>query len=286
MQLAIFYLLLGALLAVSLPRPGRGEAQLQITNLTKNVAELVYTDPSSGLGLRVASAPDSLYLSSLDGRSFVAAGEAGGSLRLISLGRSMFIQEKSSTGKSRDFAVPDAYTGILSNADQAVLQDLVHILNASGMTQDSDSRLWDALLTILNCPEVELLQSAVAALGSTGVTGVEYPSVLPFYMAALRLDQLVQRSNLTSGSSRFPERARELMDNGLTDDCLSECPPCPYQECLGLCGYSCNCWKWVCGDCCYHLGCYDHDICCREKFVRTACLFPFNFKCEYNYSCN
>ena len=30
--------------------------------------------------------------------------------------------------------------------------------------------------------------------------------------------------------------------------------------CAGICGPGCKtCWKFVCGDCCYHLGCTRHD---------------------------
>lgn len=254
------------------------EERLSITELTDRMVDLVYTDLPSGRGLRVVSAQDSLYINTLDGRSIVAAEEASGStdgsLRLISIGRNMFIQAQTS-----DFLVPDAFAGILSNGNNAVLQDLMQILiNSSDIMHESDNRLRDSVLTILSS-EGKLLLDAVAALSSAGITGVEYPSVLPFYMAALRLAQLVQRSNLTSHVDR-------ALSQGETEDCLNECPPCQYQQCLGMCGYSCNCWKWVCGDCCYHLGCYEHDICCRKKFVRTACLIPLNFKCGSGYNCN
>ena len=259
----------------SLAAHASGVEQLKLTSFTTGLIELTYTDVSSGLGLQVASTADSLHISTLDGRSLVAAREAnGGTLRLISLGRNMFIQAKTGREESRDFSVPDAFTGVLSNANGDVLWDLVRILNTSTSTQESDAALWESLLQILGYPETELLHSAATALGMAGVTGLEYPSVLPFYMAAMRL-QLLQGNNFTTTSVRR-----------VTEDCLSVCPPCPYQDCLGLCGYGCNCWKWVCGDCCYHLGCYEHDICCREKFVRTACLFPFNFRCESGYTCN
>ena len=250
--------------------------QLWVANLTTATAELSYSDPSSDLGLHVLSSSDSLYISTLDGRCLIAADQAHGKpIRLVSLGRSMFIHVKTGSGESKDLFVPDAYTGVLHNSDWAVLRDWVRIFNSSSSEQESQIRLEEALLSVLSYPEAELLQLAAAALGETGVTGLQYPSVLPFYLTAMRLGQLLQGSTATA-----------RMEADLTEDCLSECPPCPCQECLGLCGYSCNCWKWVCGDCCYHLGCYEHDICCREKFVRTACLFPFNFKCESGYTCN
>ena len=265
-------------IAVALAGQTAGEGELYVVNLTTTAAELTYVNPSSGRGLHVLSSHDSLYISTLDGRSLVAADEAiGESLRLISLGQTMFIQVKTASAESRDVSVPDAYTGILNNADWTVLRDLVRILNSSSADQESHARLCESLLTILSYPEADLLQSAAVSLGETGVTGRDFPSVMPFYMTVLQLSQL-QGGNVTTGSRADPPR--------VTDDCLSTCPPCPYQECLGLCGYSCNCWKWVCGDCCYHLGCYEHDICCRKKFVRTACLLPFGFKCESGYTCS
>lgn len=257
--------------------------ELNITSLTDRVVEFVFTDLTLGRGLRVVSAQGSLHIQTLNGRSLVSARELEASersLRLISIGRDTFIQAKTSAGKSRDFFVPEAYVSILTRRENAVLRDLVHILNTSDTLRENDSsRLRESVFTILSYPEGNMLQNAAAALGNAGLSGVQYPAVLPFYMATLRLAQLVRRNNVT-------DPVNSALPRGVREDCLSECPPCPYQECLGLCGYGCNCWKWVCGDCCYHLGCYEHDICCRQKFVRTACLFPFSFKCESGYNCD
>lgn len=38
--------------------------------------------------------------------------------------------------------------------------------------------------------------------------------------------------------------------------------PC-HNDCFGMCGNGCSCWKWVCGDCCIHVGCLTHDVTCR-----------------------
>lgn len=276
----LYFICAVALMKFSLIRCSSEEEQLNITSLTDRVVEFVFTDLTLGRGLRVVSAQDSLHIQTLNGRSLVSAREASeNSQRLISIGSDTFIQAKTSTGKSRDFFVPEEFVSILSR-ENAVLRDLVNILNTSDTVRENDSsRLREAVCSILSCPEGKMLQNAVAALGNAGLTGVQYPGVLPFYMATLRLTQLVRRSNVT-------DPVNSALPRGVREDCLSECPPCPYQKCLGLCGYGCNCWKWVCGDCCYHLGCYEHDICCRQKFVRMACLFPFGFKCESGYNCD
>lgn len=60
------------------------------------------------------------------------------------------------------------------------------------------------------------------------------------------------------------------------------------QECFGMCGKKCWCWHWVCGDCCLHKGCLQHDACCRyanPQYLSTYCLLPFvyGFNCENGY---
>lgn len=54
------------------------------------------------------------------------------------------------------------------------------------------------------------------------------------------------------------------------------------NKCLGMCGPRCWCWKLVCNDCCYHKGCYEHDLCCRKRQFSGYCLLPFlhNFGCD------
>ena len=52
------------------------------------------------------------------------------------------------------------------------------------------------------------------------------------------------------------------------------------NKCLGMCGLSCWCWKWVCGNCCCNRGCYEHDLCCRHSWLSTYCFLPFGFSCS------
>lgn len=60
-------------------------------------------------------------------------------------------------------------------------------------------------------------------------------------------------------------------------------------ECFGMCGKLCWCWDWVCGDCCLHRGCLQHDACCRctnPHYLSTYCLLPFiyGFDCNHGYN--
>lgn len=47
------------------------------------------------------------------------------------------------------------------------------------------------------------------------------------------------------------------------------------NNCLGMCGPKCWCWKVVCDDCCFHQGCFEHDKCCRKSKFSSYCLLPF-----------
>lgn len=60
------------------------------------------------------------------------------------------------------------------------------------------------------------------------------------------------------------------------------------RGCFGMCGAQCWCWDWLCGDCCLHQGCLQHDACCRHakpEYLSTYCLLPFiyGFDCKRGY---
>ena len=71
----------------------------------------------------------------------------------------------------------------------------------------------------------------------------------------------------------------------LCEDCFHghecTCGHCPFvEDCLGMCGRGCSCWRFVCGDCCVWPGCMKHDLICRESFISFGCLLPLNFACN------
>ena len=141
---------------------------------------------------------------------------------------------------------------------------------------DHNTPLPDAIQELMKVEEVGLLEEVAEAVGQKGLTGKDTPAAMPFFAFALKVTQLqTKRDNTFIRNATRVQRA----------DCLSTCPPCPNNNCFGMCGKGCSCWSWVCGDCCYHMGCYDHDKCCEERFIQTRCLFPFGFRCDQPYSC-
>ena len=142
---------------------------------------------------------------------------------------------------------------------------------------DHDTPLSDAVQRIMGMKEIRLLEKAAEAVGQRGINGRDTPAALPFFMFALRLTQLHIKGAYSNTTMTQRHQKRQ--------SCFDTCPPCPDDECYGQCGYGCTCWEWTCGDCCYHLGCFDHDTCCREDFFQIRCLLPFGFRCDSNYSC-
>jgi hypothetical protein len=56
---------------------------------------------------------------------------------------------------------------------------------------------------------------------------------------------------------------------------------CPLvEDCVGMCGRLCTCWSWLCGDCCFKTGCYQHDLKCGRRFLSLACIIPIGFHCD------
>ena len=131
-------------------------------------------------------------------------------------------------------------------------------------------------------PAVRLLEPAAQALGKDlGVTGTENPASLLFYHTTIKLTEarmMNSETKTTSISSYFDNYARIQKYPNCN---LRSCPPCKKDECIGLCGRLCNCWIWICGNCCKHDGCLLHDLCCiRHGFYTWRCLFPFGILCN------
>ena len=144
---------------------------------------------------------------------------------------------------------------------------------------------------LLEHPAVQLLESVSYALGNDlGLTGRSEPASMPFHMLSLALTTASQkriRSRDPVWSALDQIYGSLLAKSQAYPNCnLDSCPPCPEDNCVGMCGRGCTCWRHVCQDCCYHRGCRDHDICCRREGLSSpSCLFPFLLSCDTEYRC-
>ena len=259
-----------------------------------------YMSPELGCGIVFNSTRDSLAVTTLNGSRLVSAEERVGPIRLITLGDREFIQHRvvdpndAESGAVRDYAIPKYHGSFAGSQDHGKfahllgkLKKLDHNIHAK-VLQKSMQR-------ILTEPEIQLLHDAAVAMGQRGITGRGYPSALPLYMTAMRFssnnpsttitsDDLPPQSDTHTYDEKQPEHFFTRMKRS-SQTCLTKCPPCKSKKCLGLCGRGCTCWKWACDNCCYHKGCYYHDLCCRKNPYSLACWVPLEFDCDKKYIC-
>ena len=142
------------------------------------------------------------------------------------------------------------------------------------------------LSRILDLPEeIQMIVDAAKMMGSQGMSGERSPALRLLFAHALTLDRLLN-SNDDAGAQNFAAHHGQVGRVAQsTCTAFPECTEerCPEgRECIGLCGLQCNCWEFLCGDCCTHQGCRDHDLCCERNIF--LCLFPVTFSCN-SFSC-
>lgn len=144
--------------------------------------------------------------------------------------------------------------------------------------QEEDARAHDALVEmsleeLAQTRQSILMEETAFALGTKhGIIGSENPEVLPLYMMAMHLSRMRKETATATASlcgSKCPSGGCDVQSRSGDKYCSSatqnECPPCRSNDCFGMCGNSCCCWEWACGDCCWHNLCYGHDICCEKQ---------------------
>jgi hypothetical protein len=121
-------------------------------------------------------------------------------------------------------------------------------VSTSGFAWSGDTHVMDEMLAL---PEIKQLPTLSRALGARGITGMDYPAVLALHKVA--------QQAAMAFSVKVPQLSNVSAEKAYCDGY-----PNSGDGCFGMCGPGCDCWSWVCGDCCYHYGCAVHDNWCRE----------------------
>lgn len=140
------------------------------------------------------------------------------------------------------------------------------------------SQYQEALRALREIPELLLIDQAATALRDNS-TSLEILS--PFY-------GLLYNLLMTSGVEIPPElQAPDMADETADQYGAKEtrCSQPTEHDCRGMCGAGCNCWEWVCGDCCFHQSCHQHDLCCKHAPLSLYCLFPVGIFDGLHISC-
>ena len=121
-----------------------------------------------------------------------------------------------------------------------------------------------------NTANIELLSKALGE--QLGEEGRNSPSVMSIHLAAKSMAFLERTTRDISGTC--PNKEAQF--------CLNK----PIgSDCEGMCGRGTSCWSIICDDCCYHEGCYQHDVCCEKYgYFSWKCLDVTSFSCD-SFTC-
>jgi hypothetical protein len=135
--------------------------------------------------------------------------------------------------------------------------------SAAGGTVPPGSGDTSALAAFINSPEAPILPWLSRELGLSGITGVDYPAsfMLHSFGVTMARAHAITLPPLPPSVSTNASAKDYYSDNGAYCDGYSNEWG---SDCLGMCGPGCSCWQWVCGDCCVHYGCLNHDEACRD----------------------
>ena len=213
------------------------------------------------------------------------------SVLTMTIGDTKFVASQNIPGrglpKYSDYVVPQAFHHHVEfGARQNHIPDAIMQYLDS---QSANATRQEAVENIVSRGQADLIVEAAKALGGAGFMGPGNPAIQQFYALAMRLDKFKDRMMQQSQSTKSndvlsPLRVKKQTCSGCTTG------RCPYygdqtRNCHGMCGRNCDCWSILCGDCCVHQGCLEHDDCCTKYgFWSFACLTPFGFSCS-GYSC-
>ena len=128
-----------------------------------------------------------------------------------------------------------------------------------------------------------------------------HPLLMRFHMFAMTLeakygsnDSVVPERRWSNEDGRYKERKtkfghvrkkRTLFQEEKENSCQDLRSDPNNNDCLGMCGYGCSCWYFICGNCCQNQLCFEHDKCCRHDMYTINCLIPIvhSLSCEDGY---
>lgn len=218
---------------------------------------------------------------------------------IMRMRENVFIADGSQTARRQDSEFYHVPQDIANQVETAVIENVAlpySFLQNLDLNVDTKKRFDLLGESLALSQDVDLVVAAAQALGERGVIGSENPAALQFYSLAMNLQKMrgrIQRREEqrykayataveTENAEKCPASSTacwKCKDGSCKDICK--------DECFGLCGYGCSCWSYLCNDCCYHKGCYDHDICCRDEYSFWSCYVwaPFYFECDKPYEC-
>lgn len=250
------------------PPVSESGAALDITSSTSEGLAGLYRRGEVGIQFAASKVGDvtNLRLQALDGRELLRVEDNETEVRLVVMG---VYTESRTKSDLRAAANPSG------NSSAAL----------SAKSETGDRR---AMGVLDQSPEYALLPWLSQALGESGYTGNDYPATFPLHMMGASVAsakgikvQVIQDAEAASVSK---SAGGEYSEYGVRQDplwgacsttgqicVLNNCPGA--NNCAGMCGPKCECWRWVCGSCCAFAGCLYHDRNCGSTFEECAANF-------------
>lgn len=203
----------------------------------------------------------------------------------------MVMKNQLSKAKYVDYLIPKAYINLMESAIEKgrMTSELFQLLDST-QVNETRHRVLEGLATSL---EGSLIIEAAKALGDSHVYGDDYRTAARLYLLALQLENIRNSlGELQYGSIEDTPGSRQkrvLYNPWDNDNCQRY--PSRSDDCLGMCGPGCTCWRRFCKDCCFHQFCYDHDRCCDGGYATLSCagvvrdILSFPSVCSQHYYC-
>ena len=265
--------------------------KLEGTFITEDDKGIFFLSESDG------SSKGKLLVTTLEGKMVFHFLESVEQLMLISVADETLLYSSPEGGEDEIYKVPPSHLLLAQNAVQENDDFQLGILKDSleRVSEDEGMACLNRLLEMTE--EIELIIKAVNAMVDKGLTGAENNAARHFFTQAIHLETKLAETSpgalqvSIQTTSRYKHPFLATSQAVACSTFSTSCPSsnrCPgSRECFGMCGRGCTCWRFLCGDCCRHRGCEEHDACCRSSGFSAGvrCWFPTGFTCEGRFGC-
>ena len=239
-------------------------------------------DDSSGKG--------TLLLTTIEGKTIFYLDQIRENLVLISVEDEALLYIPSKQTEGEIYEIPSSHLIGALKAIEGTTSFAIGRLKAY-LQRVSENEGTDKLKKFMKFAEVDMVLATSQALMKNIGESIP-PSPVRVLLAFLQY----LRESTTEFEHDFNYQNPFAHSTQATEVCTrfpTTCPlgECPFRRsgnnCFGMCGLQCNCWRFLCGDCCVHRGCREHDACCaRGGFLASLrCAIPIGFRCNRRFRC-
>lgn len=253
------------------------------------------------------SGKNKLLITTLEGQNLIYVLQLREEVTFISVANESLLYYHSEEGDDI-YRVTPSHLFIMLNAVQENTNFEIDLLREH-LPKMSEKDGTASLNHILDFPdEIQMVIDTAKAMSKEGLSGEHNPSLRVLFAAVLNLEYALWEKEMKSSiqtnknnqhfvsqlSSTQKEaffQATEREEQCTTYDTTCPIGRCPYDRlgnrCFGMCGRGCTCWNLLCGDCCTHRGCIEHDACCAKSGLRARirCYVPLGFGCDARFRC-